>query len=180
MGLFKKERKYLPEFVYGGTDGSVTTFAVVAGSIGASMSAQVALILGFANLFADGFSMAVSSYLSTKSSIQMHEGHKDYKKFASLNKNPIKSAVATFISFVLVGFIPLFSFVVALIIPSFSSYQFKVSIMLTAIAFALIGLVKGSVVRKRPIVSALETFLIGATAAILAFLVGKFLESIVR
>ncbi len=51
--------KYLSEFVYGGIDGSVTTFAVVAGAIGASFSNTVILVLGFANLFADGISMAL-------------------------------------------------------------------------------------------------------------------------
>ena len=58
---------YLSDFVYGGIDGSVTTFAIVAGVIGASLSPTIVLILGFANLFADGFSMAVGNYLSTKS-----------------------------------------------------------------------------------------------------------------
>ena len=57
----------LGDFVYGGTDGAVTTFAVVAGVIGASLSPTIVLILGFANLFADGFSMAVGNYLATKS-----------------------------------------------------------------------------------------------------------------
>lgn len=57
----------LEDFVYGGTDGAVTTFAVVAGVIGASLSPNIVLILGFANLFADGFSMAVGNYLATKS-----------------------------------------------------------------------------------------------------------------
>ena len=61
------ERKYLPEFVYGGIDGSVTTFAIVSGVIGATLNSSVVLILGFANLFADGFSMAISNYLSTQS-----------------------------------------------------------------------------------------------------------------
>ena len=58
---------YLPDFIYGGIDGSVTTFAIVAGVTGASLSPKIVLILGFANLFADGFSMAVGNYLSTKS-----------------------------------------------------------------------------------------------------------------
>ena len=55
----------LEDFVYGATDGAVTTFAVVAGVIGASLSSSVVLILGFANLLADGFSMGcwkVSGY----------------------------------------------------------------------------------------------------------------------
>jgi VIT1/CCC1 family predicted Fe2+/Mn2+ transporter len=58
---------YLSDFVFGGIDGSVTTFAVVSGVVGASLPTSIVLILGFANLFADGFSMAVGNYLSTKS-----------------------------------------------------------------------------------------------------------------
>jgi VIT1/CCC1 family predicted Fe2+/Mn2+ transporter len=56
----------LGDFVYGATDGAVTTFAVVAGVVGASLSPSIVLILGFANLLADGFSMAVGNYLATK------------------------------------------------------------------------------------------------------------------
>lgn len=57
---------YLRDFVYGAIDGTVTTFAVVAGVAGAKLSAGVVLILGVANLVADGFSMAVSNYLGTR------------------------------------------------------------------------------------------------------------------
>lgn len=57
---------YIRDWVYGGIDGSVTTFAVVSGVIGASLSPVVILVMGFANLVADGFSMAASNYLGTK------------------------------------------------------------------------------------------------------------------
>ena len=57
----------IEDFVYGATDGSVTTFAVVAGVVGAALSPSIILILGFANLFADGFSMAIGNYLGYKS-----------------------------------------------------------------------------------------------------------------
>lgn len=57
---------YLPDAVYGAIDGTVTTFAVVAGAIGADLSARVVLILGAANLFADGFSMAAGNFTATK------------------------------------------------------------------------------------------------------------------
>ncbi len=57
----------LGDAVLGAIDGTVTTFAVVAGVIGGGLSPGVALILGFANLLADGFSMAVSNYQSTVS-----------------------------------------------------------------------------------------------------------------
>lgn len=58
---------YLADAVLGGIDGCVTTFAVVAGATGGALSPLVVIILGFANLLADGFSMAVSNYHGTRS-----------------------------------------------------------------------------------------------------------------
>jgi len=57
---------YLRDFIYGGIDGTVTTFAIVAGVVGADFSTTVVLVLGFANLLADGFAMAASNYSGTK------------------------------------------------------------------------------------------------------------------
>jgi VIT1/CCC1 family predicted Fe2+/Mn2+ transporter len=62
----RPRQNYLRDWVYGGIDGAVTTFAVVAGVVGAGLSAQTVLILGAANLLADGFSMAASNYSGTK------------------------------------------------------------------------------------------------------------------
>jgi VIT1/CCC1 family predicted Fe2+/Mn2+ transporter len=59
-------QNYLRDWVYGGIDGAVTTFAVVAGVVGAGLSTRTVLILGAANLLADGFSMAASNYSGTK------------------------------------------------------------------------------------------------------------------
>ncbi|MFK7971512.1 MAG: VIT1/CCC1 transporter family protein [Bacteroidia bacterium] len=66
-------KQFLPEFVYGGIDGSITTFAVVAGAAGANLDTNVVLILGFANLIADGFSMSVGNFLSEKTAQQSYE-----------------------------------------------------------------------------------------------------------
>ncbi|MBI2631414.1 VIT1/CCC1 transporter family protein [Candidatus Pacearchaeota archaeon] len=173
------ERKYLPEFVYGGIDGAVTTFAVVAGAIGASLNSAVILILGFANLIADGFSMAVSNYLSTKSQTEIHRSHQDYKEFVKLGKHPWKTGLATFLSFIVIGIIPLLSFVQALLFHSINDNKFLYSSVLTAIALLLVGGIKGDVIKKHPIRSAMETLIIGGAAAILAFLVGYFLKSLV-
>ena len=63
----KKEGKHIKSVVYGGLDGIITTFAVVAGVTGAALSAGIVLILGFANLVADGISMGIGDYISTKS-----------------------------------------------------------------------------------------------------------------
>jgi VIT1/CCC1 family predicted Fe2+/Mn2+ transporter len=57
---------HFDDFIYGSIDGAVTTFAIVAGVVGASLPAGIILILGFANLFADGFSMAAANYQASK------------------------------------------------------------------------------------------------------------------
>ncbi|WP_186754107.1 VIT1/CCC1 transporter family protein [Echinicola salinicaeni] len=69
--------KYLAEFVYGGIDGCVTTFAVVAGSVGAGLDSAIIIILGFANLLADGFSMSIGAYLSSKSERANYHKHRN-------------------------------------------------------------------------------------------------------
>ncbi|MEM7011097.1 MAG: VIT1/CCC1 transporter family protein, partial [Verrucomicrobiota bacterium] len=58
------------DFIYGAIDGAVTTFAIVAGVAGAGLSSGVVIVLGVANLIADGFSMAVSNYLGTRAEYQ--------------------------------------------------------------------------------------------------------------
>ena len=72
---FKKAEKYLPEMVYGSIDGIVTTFAVVAGSAGAGLSIKIVLILGAANLLADGLSMSIGAFLSKKSEVDNYNKH---------------------------------------------------------------------------------------------------------
>jgi VIT1/CCC1 family predicted Fe2+/Mn2+ transporter len=168
------ERKYLAEFVYGAIDGSVTTFAVVSGAIGASLSASIVLILGFANLFGDGFSMAISNYISTKSNNELNKKticKEEYKK-------PIKTALATFVAFILIGIIPLLSFVASYFYSPLIKYQFNLSILLTAVSFMLVGGLKAKITKKNKIYSALETLAIGSIAAFIAFLVGYLLRGL--
>lgn len=78
--------KYLPEFIYGGMDGSVTTFAVVAGATGAHFPPNVIIILGLANLLADGLSMSIGSYLSSKSEKEHYQKNKLSEYWSIENK----------------------------------------------------------------------------------------------
>ena len=64
---------YLKDFIYGAIDGIVTTFAVVAGVAGAGLEDRVVIILGAANLIADGFSMSVSNLLGSRAEAQQRE-----------------------------------------------------------------------------------------------------------
>ncbi len=62
-------RGVLRDIVYGGIDGSVTTFAIVAGVAGAGLSPFIIVALGLANVLADGFSMAAGNYSGTKAEL---------------------------------------------------------------------------------------------------------------
>jgi VIT1/CCC1 family predicted Fe2+/Mn2+ transporter len=73
--------QYLGELVYGGLDGVVTTFAVVSGVAGAALGSEIILVLGLANLLADGFSMASGSYLSTKSEQEYYHREEDRERW---------------------------------------------------------------------------------------------------
>jgi len=66
------ENSLLRDFVYGAIDGTITTFAIISGTAGAGLSQGIIIALGLANVLADGFSMAASNYLGTRSEVQNH------------------------------------------------------------------------------------------------------------
>ena len=80
------QHNYLRDWIYGGIDGSVTTFAVVTGVVGAHLSPVVIVIMGFANLVGDGFSMAASNFLGTKSE------HDDVSRLEAIERRHIELA----------------------------------------------------------------------------------------
>jgi VIT1/CCC1 family predicted Fe2+/Mn2+ transporter len=91
-------KKYLPSIVYGGSDGAVTTFSVMAGAYGAGLDPRIVIILGCANLASDGFSMASADFLSEES----RERATERKSFFQ--------ALFTFLAFSSIGLIPLIPF----------------------------------------------------------------------
>lgn len=80
------QHNYLRDWIYGGIDGSVTTFAVVSGVSGARLPSWIILVMGFANLFADGFSMAASNFLGTKAE------HEDLQRLEAVENRHIDLA----------------------------------------------------------------------------------------
>lgn len=169
----------LREFVYGGMDGAVTTFAVVTGAAGANLGVRVILILGFANVLADGFSMAVGSYLSEKSDqdLSVHKGETSRED----HESPLSASVATFISFVLVGFIPLsvytFDFVFGLNLPINTALFY--SVILTLMAFAFIGLLRAKITKISKRKAVFESLGLGLAAAVISYAAGNLLEKII-
>ncbi|OGG45388.1 hypothetical protein A2673_01195 [Candidatus Kaiserbacteria bacterium RIFCSPHIGHO2_01_FULL_50_13] len=163
--------RYLPEFVYGGVDGVITTFAIVMAGVGAGFSASIILVIGFANVFADAFSMASSSYLSAESEEAAISGGRI--------ERPLRRAFATFFSFSSVGAVPLAPFVVALMFPTLSEFVVALSIGATIFALVAVGYVSGVAEGKNPLIVVFRTVLIGGTAATIAFFVGVFLGGMV-
>lgn len=155
-------RKYLPSFVYGGSDGTVTTFAVMAGAVGAGIDTRVVLILGLANLVSDGFSMASSDYLA-------EDSRKGESKSVVL-----KNSLVTFFSFVIIGFIPILPVIFAA-----KENQFLFSAIFTVTTFALIGYLRARILNRNGLALALESVGIGTVCASLAYVVGSYISHIV-
>lgn len=62
----QSEGGLLKPVIFGGLDGILTSFAIVAGAAGGNLSPEVVLVLGFSNIFADALSMGVGEFLSSK------------------------------------------------------------------------------------------------------------------
>ena len=156
----EKVEKYLGEFVYGAIDGTVTTFAVVAAAAGAGLSGTVIIILGFANLIADGFSMGASSYLSKKSERDLKISKDDSHDGG---ETPLGDGLVTFGAFVVVGFIPVLVYVAdaLLSLKMSSDVLFATSCFMTGAAFMAIGIVKGQMTKTSQLRAALETLVLG-------------------
>ncbi|MBB3190664.1 VIT1/CCC1 transporter family protein [Halomonas cerina] len=222
-----REAQTVPDAILGGIDGCVTTFAVVSGAFGAGFSATVALVLGLANLLADGFSMAISNYEAIQAQREYIEGirkseraHIDrspegereeirqiYRRkglrgetlervvstisqdrqvwvdtmlseehgLQTTGLSPLRSALTTFAAFLLVGAMPLLPYTLGGLD---ATQQFVASLVIAALMFFLIGMLKSLVYHRPMLQSGLRTLLMGGAAAGLAFLAGHVAHSV--
>lgn len=166
-------RRYISEFVYGAVDGTVTTFAVVAASAGAGISSVVILILGIANLVADGFSMGSSAYLAADSE------SKDSACDTKWQASPKIIGIMTFLAFVVIGIVPVLPHLIDVVaqLSINGAVLFYISSAATAISFVTIGFIKGKVGGENAVKSAVITLFLGSIAASLAYFAGSILAS---
>ena len=222
--------QYIGDMVYGGLDGIITTFAVVSGVAGAQLGANIVLILGLANLFADGFSMATGAYLSSKSEQEYYDrewqremwevenfpegerlelvkiyrdqgySEEDAAQIVDIQartperwvkammveelgllpdeRKPLLSGLATFVSFVVAGVVPLIVYLVGLVAPIPSGTAFPASLGLSALALFGLGAAKVLVTKLSFLRSGIEMLLVGGLAAGVAYGVGALLKGI--
>lgn len=226
----KIKYNWLPDFVYGGIDGAITTFAVVAGVVGANLSTPIILIMGLANLLADGFSMATSKYLSDKTELDRISQIKLDEEMSILEKpkeergeireilrsfgfkgqdlsraekvitskpkiwvklmlthefnvieeniNPLKGALATFLAFLSVGFIPLIAYVFQPIFQWEDDPIFIATTLATLGALFLVGTIKSRFSTRHWLVTGSETAILGGLAASIAYFIGEAISKL--
>ncbi len=151
---------YLPELVYGANDGVVTTLAVVSGVTGAQLSPTIILILGFANLFADGVSMGASNVLSERSTPT--EASRPSLREAS------KNGLATFAGFLTAGIVPLLAY----LLPVPAENAFSTACALSAVTLFAVGAGRSLFSDRAWLQAGLEMLAIGAVAGAIAYGVG--------
>lgn len=153
--------RYLPDLVYGANDGIITTFAVVSGVVGAALSERVILILGFANLLADGFSMGASNYLARRSSAAT----------AGDDRLPaVKHGLATLVGFVTAGVLPL----AAYLLPLPHEHRFAAAVAIAAGTLTVVGASRSAVTKAGWFRSGLEMLVVGVFAGAVAYGIGAF------
>jgi len=159
-------RRYLPDLVYGANDGIITTFAVVSGVVGAALSERVILILGFANLVADGFSMGASNYLARRS-------HAEPEARASRDEGA-RHGAATLAGFLSAGLVPL----AAYLAPLSDEARFPAAIALTLGILFVVGASRAAVTKLGAFRSGFEMLVVGALAALVAYAIGALAASV--
>jgi len=163
-------RHYVRELVYGANDGLITTFAVVAGVAGGGLSLRVVLIIGAANLFADGLSMAVGNYLSIRS----HESVLEAQNLPEQEAFPVRHAGATFLAFVVAGLIPLTPYMV----PNLPIDRLGSSVVLTFAAMFAVGASRALIANVRWWRAGFEMLALGALVAGLAYTSGAIVGAV--
>jgi VIT1/CCC1 family predicted Fe2+/Mn2+ transporter len=171
QGVQATARHYIRDLVYGANDGIITTFAVVAGVAGGQLSAAAALIVGAANLAADGLSMGVGNVLA----IRAQESARRAERLPEVEAHPWKHGLATFGAFVGAGALPLAPYGLGVA----PAAAFAWSSALTLIALFAVGATRGIVTSESWWRAGLEMLGLGVIVAAAAYAAGALVVTLV-
>ena len=145
----------LRPFLLGAVDGLITSFVIVAGGYAGNVNKRSILIIGFSSLVADGFSMGVSEYLSTRNEQSL--------------RMSVYTGFACFLSFIVFGCLPLFGFLTG----NSRSTQIILSSIFFFISLAILGILHGCFVQKSSTLEHIRRFaeivILGSVAGGIAF-----------
>ena len=168
QGAAATARHYVRDFVYGANDGIITTFAVVSGVAGGGLSPMAVLVVGAANLAADGASMGAGNFMA----IRADERAREADGLPELERYPWKHGVATLLAFIAAGAVPLIPYVLPL------PRRFFLSTVLTFATLFAVGALRGLVTRERWWMAALETLGLGLIVAAAAYGAGALVQHV--
>jgi VIT1/CCC1 family predicted Fe2+/Mn2+ transporter len=171
-GALQTARHYVRELIYGANDGVITRFAVVAGVSGGGLPLRVVLIIGAANLFADGLSMAMGNYLSIKA----HESVLETQDLPEEEASPSRHGLATFLAFVVAGAVPLAPYMV----PIVRIDRFTTSIAFTLLALFAVGASRALIADVRWWRAGLKMLVPGAVVAGVAYGSGALVSAMLQ
>ena len=164
---------YLRDLVYRANDGIITTYAVVAGAAGGALSGRAVLIVGAANLIADGLSMAVGNYLGIRSQESVRRAQRLPQEEAS----PARHGAAVFLAFTAAGALPLVPYVV----PGLPvDVRVVLATMLTLAALFVVGSLRAAVTDQHWWLAGLEMLGLGVAVAAVAYAAGAIVSSLAR
>ena len=170
-GPLATARHYIRDLVYGATDGIVTTFAVVSGVAGGSLSPAAVLIVGAANLAADGLSMGVGNFLA----IRAHERARAADNLPEEEAYPSKHGAATFAAFITAGSVPLLPYLV----DTAGANAALWSVALTVATMFGLGAARGFATDETWWKAGLESLILGSLVAAAAYTAGAFVAALV-
>ncbi len=153
---------YLRDVIYGALDGVITTLAVVAAVAGAALAPRIAVVLGLANLVADGLSMGASNYLGLKSELEQ-------RGESVAHEMPLRHGLATFVAFAVAGAIPLSAFVLA----NGNGLALPIAAALASVTLFVVGAARARFIARSPWWSGFEMLVVGGLAGVAAYAVGE-------
>ena len=172
-GVVAVARHYIRDIIYGANDGIITTFAVVAGVAGGALSSRAILIVGVANLIADGFSMGVGNYLSIRS----HESALAAAGRPEEEASPVRHGLATMLAFMAAGAVPLLPYVYGA--ATAEGDRLLMSLTGTLAALFGVGASRAAVTTSRWWSAGLEMLLLGIAVAAAAYGSGALVASLI-
>jgi vacuolar iron transporter family protein len=171
-GVVGVARHYIRDLVYGANDGIITTFAVVAGVAGGSLSTTAVLVVGAANLAADGVAMGVGNLLA----IRAHESALAADGRPEEETYPWKHGAATLIAFVAAGALPL----VPYMLPAPTGARLAWSALFTMASLFAVGVARAAVTRDQWWRTGLEMLMLGGVVAIAAYAAGALVAALMH
>jgi VIT1/CCC1 family predicted Fe2+/Mn2+ transporter len=172
QGAFESAQHYIRDLVYGANDGVITTFAVVAGVTGGTLDPIAVLVLGAANLFADGLSMGVGNYLGIRSDERVREA----QQLPEQEAFPVRHGLATFVAFVVAGAVPLVPYVFSIV----DGTRFFWSTVLSLVVLFGVGAARSRVGTGTWWANGLEMLGLGVVVGAAAYYTGALVSGLVQ